>query len=557
MSAREASGQLGRSYEIADAPQEQLRRYERPQTPPATDNRFDRFYYQPSPPQDMTFQDYGVNPFVQTQADPLSTFSMDVDTGSFTVARNYLNRNTAPPPAAIRVEEILNYFPAPYPAPKESDFAVYGEMAPSPFGQNLHLLKIGIKGREMTAERKPVVLTFVIDVSGSMDQENRLGLVQRTLNYLTGFMRPEDQIGIAVFSSNGREVLTHTPVSDRSTIMNAVNSLRAEQSTNVGDGLLIGYGMARRAYNAKAINRIVLCSDGVANAGVTNVPGILDLAAQGANEKIYLTSLGVGMGNYNDTLMEQLADKGNGHYAYLDADQEAQRYVSRELVSAMEVIAQDTKIQVEFNAAVVKQYRLIGFENRNVADADFRNDKVDAGEIGTGHAVTALYEVELAQGAEDEDRARESAKTGFKLGPLIAAVVHVRYKQPDKEMKAKEIAGKLKLREIMKRFEASEPHMKLVAIAAEYAEILRNSYWSRGSDMGQVAALFDRTFPGNPPGPEAGELRGLIDIASRVAWNRPAPVPPIGVIPNEPRPEPFPGEPGNAIPMEELGTVTP
>ncbi len=485
-------------------------------------------------PDAMYFKDYGVNPFVETKDDKLSTFSVEVDKASYVMARNYLNRGTLPPCAAIRVEEIVNYFPAPYPAPTENSdgrtFAVYGEMAPSPFGQGYHLLKIGIKGREIPeAQRKPLILTFVIDCSGSMQRENRLEMVKRMLTMLVGKLRPEDRIGIASFESNGHELLAHVN-RDSSQVYSVIAGLHAGGSTNAAEGLQIGYAMARRVFDAKAVNRVILFSDGVANTGLTQTDAILTQISASAKDNIYLTAVGVGMGNYNDVLLEQLADKGNGHYVYIDNDGEAQKFMTKDLLGAIEVIAQDVKIQVEFNPSAIARYRLLGYENRDIADKDFRNDAVDAGEIGAGHAVTALYEVELAKGAEEDN----------------AATVFVRYKQPDKEMAVKEIKGPIRLRDASKDFASTEAHFKLCAVAAEYAEILRNSYYARGRRMTDVAKVFDQAFPGNPPGPEAAELRGLIDMAERLIDRRPPPVPPY-----KPQPVPDNSDGPKPIPLEE------
>ncbi|MCH8333193.1 von Willebrand factor type A domain-containing protein, partial [Candidatus Sumerlaeota bacterium] len=426
------------------------------------------------------------------------------------IARNYLNRGIVPPAAAVRVEEILNYFPQSYGAPEEATFAVTSELAPSPFGTGFHLLKIGVKGMEIAeADRKPLVLTFVIDVSGSMKRENRLDLVKRTLFMLIQGLKSTDQIGIAIYGDRGREILAHTPVGAADKIYAAIDQLRSGGSTNAEEGLVIGYAMARRAFDSGATNRVILCSDGVANQGLTHPDAILSQIERSAGDDIYLTALGFGMGNLNDVLLEQLADKGNGHYAYIDSDAEARRFIGEELLDAMQVIAQDVKIQVEFDPAAVESYRLLGFENRDVRDRDFRNDQVDAGEIGAGHAVIALYEIKLSEGREGS------------LG-----TVRVRYKQPEENLAVEEIEQEIGGASDVAEFAAAGDQFKLTAIAAEYAEILRNSYFSRSSKMQDVADLYDASFPGNPPSPQAAELRGLIETAGRLIVRRPAPVPP-------------------------------
>lgn len=447
---------------------------------------------------DMFFQNYGVNPFVETAEDPLSTFSIDVDKASYTVARNYLNRGMLPPAEAIRVEEFINYFPSHYAPPKEETFAVYSEMTPSPFRPGYQILKIGVKGRELAAaERKPLVLTFVIDVSGSMGTENRLGLVKRTLHMLLAELKPSDKIGIAIFGTNGREYMQYDSASDSYSIGSAIDALHPEGSTNTEEGLVIGYGMARRAFDRDATNRVILCSDGVANVGNTSADSILNAVKENAGNDIYLTTLGFGMGNFNDVLMEQLADKGNGHYAYLDSEPEALKFIRKDLVGSMQVIAQDVKIQVAFNPAAIAKYRLLGYENRDIRDQDFRNDKVDAGEIGSGHAMTALYELKLAENGADN-----------------LAEFHLRFKQPEAGLAVKEIHGPIAKNEIAKEFAKTDDHFKLVAMASQAAELLRRSYWVRAFSMGDVIKLYDQTFKGSDPNTEAGEFRALMTQAA-------------------------------------------
>lgn len=459
----------------------------------------------PSPPNDaefdaMYFQNYGVNPFIDTAEDPQSTFAADVDTASYTIVRNYLNRGILPPPEAVRVEEFVNYFEADYPAPVSQTFAVYSEVTPSPFREGYSLLRVGIKGREIPArERKPVVLTFVVDVSGSMAREDRLGLVKRTLATLLRELRPGDRVGLAVYGSRGEEILSHHDVTEEGAIERGIARLRPGGSTNAEEGLRIGYAMARRAFDPEAVNRVILCTDGVANVGRTGADSILDVIGREAEDRIYLTALGFGLGNYNDVLMEQLADKGNGHYAYLDTDEEALEFVRRHLAASMEVIAQDVKIQVELDPAAVRKYRLLGYENRDIADRDFRNDRVDAGEINAGHAVTALYELKLKEGSEIED-----------LG-----VVRLRFKDPDAGLAVREVEGRLDRRPYRDSFEQAGTHFRLVWIAAEFAEILRRSYWARELTVDQLIGLLDASRIGEEQ-PDAAGLRDLMVRAARL-----------------------------------------
>jgi Ca-activated chloride channel family protein len=405
-----------------------------------------------------------------------------VDTASYTVARRYVNEGHLPPEDAIRVEEFINFFPQSYPGPQEGEgaFAIHMEGAPSPYGgERVYLVRVGIQGREIEAEdRKDAVLTFVIDVSGSMDRENRLGLVKRALRLLVDELRPTDKVGIVVYGSNAQTVLPHT-YADRSRhgrerIMDAIDRLRPDGSTYAEAGLREGYRMANRAFEPGSINRVILCSDGVANVGKTGAESILKVIAEYAADDITLSTVGFGLGNYNDVLMEQLADQGNGNYAYVDTLDQARRIFVENLTGTLQVIAKDSKIQVDFDPQVVSRYRLLGYENRDVADEDFRNDEVDAGEVGAGHSVTALYEVKLHRDLR---------------GPIGRALtVHVRYQDPD-DGRVREVAREFWLDEFQASFEEATPMFRLTAAVAEYAEILRGSYWAKESSLDNVLAV--------------------------------------------------------------------
>jgi Ca-activated chloride channel family protein len=437
----------------------------------------------------MYFKHYGVNPFIDTEDDHLSTFAMDVDTASYSVARRYINEGHLPPEDAIRVEEFVNYFPQAYPGPEEGEgaFAVHIEGAPSPFSArsrgaashgeaNYHLVRVGIQGRRIEDEdRKDAVLTFVIDVSGSMDRENRLGLVKRTLRMLVDELRPSDQVGIVVYGTNARTVLRPTYADRRNEILDAIDRLRPDGSTYAEAGLREGYRMANRAFQPGAINRVILCSDGVANVGKTGAESILDVIAEYAGRDITLSTVGFGLGNYNDVLMEQLADQGNGNYAYVDTLDEARRIFVENLTGTLQVIAQDAKVQVEFDPEVVSRYRLLGYENRDVADEDFRNDSIDAGEVGAGHSVTALYEVKFHGVSEGDGAAR-------------ALTVRVRYQDPD-DLGVREVAREFWRDEFQASFAEATPMFRLTAAVAEYAEILRGSYWAQEGSLDEVLAV--------------------------------------------------------------------
>ena len=450
----------------------------------------------------MFFKNYGVNPFIDTEDDHFSTFAVDVDTASYTVMRRFVGDGNLPPSEAVRVEEYVNYFKQDYEPPAEGEgaFAIHLEGAPSPYGgERYYLARVGLKGYEVPAEeRKDVVLTFVIDVSGSMGIESRLGLVKQALQLLVKELRPTDKVGIAVYGSNGRVLLEHTTVADSRRILRAIAQLQPEGATNAEQGLAIGYDMAAKAFDGRAINRVILCSDGVANVGDTASDAILKQIRRYAEENIYLTTVGFGMGNYNDVLLEQLADDGNGFYAYVDTLDEAERVFVRDLTSTLQVIAKDAKIQVDFNPDVVKSYRLIGYENRDVADEDFRNDKVDAGEIGVGHSVTALYEIKF------QAKARESDE---------ALTVYVRYQDPDSG-EVTEVSRSMTRAEFAPAFEDASPRFQLDAVVAEYAEILRDSYWAKGSSLAGVAEEARRVAKVLPRDPDVVEFAGLVERAA-------------------------------------------
>jgi Ca-activated chloride channel family protein len=456
----------------------------------------------------MFFEHYGVNPFIDTEDDHLSTFAMDVDTASYTIARRYVNEGHLPPKDAIRVEEFVNYFDQQYPGPEEvaGAFAIHLEGAPSPFGgERYYLVRVGIQGRRIHAEdRKDAVLTFVIDVSGSMERENRLGLVKRALRLLVEELRPTDKVGIVVYGSSARTVLKPTSATRADDILSAIDALHTEGSTNAEDGLRQGYKMAYRAFEEGAINRVILCSDGVANVGRTGADSILDEIADYAERGITLSTVGFGLGNYNDVLMEKLADQGDGNYAYVDTLDEARRVFVENLTGTLQVIARDAKIQVDLNPEVVSRYRLLGYENRDVADEDFRNDEVDAGEVGAGHSVTALYEIKFHKemdGAEAMGR---------------ALTVHVRYEDADTG-DVQEVAHEFWRDDLRANFEEASAHFQLTAAVAEYAEILRESYWAQDSSLESVLALAQRAGTSLADDADVAEFVWLVLQANRLA----------------------------------------
>jgi Ca-activated chloride channel homolog len=454
------------------------------------------------PHPDTFYKSAGVNPFVDTAVDRLSTFGLDVDTGSYTIARRYLADGSLPDPRSVRVEEYVNFFDYGDAPPRQGDFAIRAEGAPSPFteGGNHRLLRFNIRGREVRAEnRRPVVMTFVVDVSGSMDQENRLGLVKKSLALLLGQLKPTDRVGLVTYGDDARVLLE--PTNDKEAVRRAIESLTPEGSTNAEAGLLAGYDVAGRHFKMNAANRIILCSDGVANVGRTGPLSILGRIGREARRGIELTTLGFGMGNYNDHLMEQLSNKGDGRYAYIDTLDEAKRVLVEEVTGTLQTIAKNAKVQVDFNPEVVASYRLLGYENRDIADARFRDETVDAGEVGAGHSVTALYEVELKPGAPAEG---------------LIATLHLRYKTPEVG-NVTETAKKLRVADLAPSWEAASPGFRLASLVAELAEILKQSPWAKGSDLREVHRQAQVVSKELAQGKKAAQVTEFVDLAGRAA----------------------------------------
>ena len=444
---------------------------------------------------DMYFKGAGTNPFIDTEDDHLSTFGMDVDTGSYSIARRYVTESYLPPPEAIRVEEFINAFDYNYDPPTEEAFAIHIDGAPSKFGEGkrLQLLRIGLQGRTIAAEdRKDATLTFVIDVSGSMEKENRLELVKKALTLLVDQLRPTDKVGIVVYGSRGRLVLPHTGIGQRSEILAAINALTPDGSTNAAEGLRIGYDLAWRNAGVNHINRVILCSDGVANVGNTGPDEILKEIRTYVDKGITLSTVGFGMGNYNDVLMERLANTGDGNYAYVDTLSEAKRIFVENLTATLQLIAKDAKIQVDFNPEVASRFRLLGYENRRLNHEEFRDNTVDAGEVGSGHQVTALYEVKLHPDATGK-----------------MATVSIRYADADNHQ-VHEVSKDISVSQLHESFDAAPATFRLAAAVAEFAEILRESYWAKDGSLDTVHQVVKDAFP-EIDSPQVIELMYLVN----------------------------------------------
>jgi len=449
-------------------------------------------------PDMMFFEDYGTNPFFDTATDNLSTFGLDVDTGSYTLMRRYLADGILPPPEAVRLEEFVNYFSQDYPLPDQGEvFNIVMEAAPAPFSaEDNYVLRIGIQGYDVPPDARPdATLIFVIDVSGSMDREDRLEAVKLALYDLVDNLRPTDRVGIVVYGSIGQVLLQPTLVGDPSAIVTAIDRLQPDGSTNAEEGLRLAYRMASEYYDAERINRLILCSDGVANVGVTGPDAILETVREQAREGITLTTVGFGMGNYNDVLMEQLADDGDGQYFYVDTHEEARRIFVDRLTGTLVSIAADARIQVEFDPDQVAYYRLMGYENRDIADEQFRDDTVDAGEVGAGHSVTALYEIVPAEQA----------------GQGSAVTVYLRWLDPDTG-EATEINESMDADEVFASFEDASPRFQLDVVVAGFADRLGDGGWAQNVTWPDLHAQAERIAEYLP---EDADVQALADLITQ------------------------------------------
>lgn len=433
------------------------------------------------------------NDFLESMSNPLSTFSIDVDAASYSNARRFINENTIPPRDAVRVEEFINYFDYNYPQPKDgSPFSITTEIGECPWNKDNYLVHVGIKGKELSDEdKRQSNLVFLLDVSGSMQPENKLPLVKKSMKMMLDKISPDDKVSIVVYAGAAGLVLPSTYVSDKHKILNAIDRLNADGSTAGGEGILLAYKTAEENFIEGGNNRIILATDGDFNVGVSNTSDLVQLIEEKKKSGIYLTILGFGMGNYKDGRLEELADKGNGNYYYIDNFMEAKKVLGHEITSTLFTIAKDVKIQVEFNPAKVLSYRLIGYENRMLKKEDFEDDKKDAGELGAGHTVTALYEVipvkEVAaiQGYENlryqEHRLKYEAVSSKEV-----LLFSIRYKEPDEDT-SKLLTKTLEL-DPEKEMEVSENFLFSSAVA-QFALLLRDSQFKGTSNFDSVISL--------------------------------------------------------------------
>ncbi len=455
----------------------------------------------------------------RTVEQPVSTFSIDVDTGSYSNVRRFLNQGALPPPDAVRVEEMINYFDYHYPAPKsrEQPFALLTEIAPSPWNSHNHLLRVALQSYRLDpAELPPANLVFLVDVSGSMQSPDKLDLLKSGLKLLLKQMDRQDSVALVVYAGASGVVLEPTAGDQRARIESALDSLSAGGSTNGGAGIRLAYQMARQAFKMGGINRILLATDGDFNVGTTDFATLKALVEQERRDGIALTTLGFGSGNYNDHLMEQLADAGNGNYSYIDSVREAHKVLVAQMGGTLHTLAQDVKIQIEFNPAQVSEYRLIGYENRQLNREDFNNDKVDAGEIGAGHSVTALYEITLAGQPTAIEPLRYAAPPAAATAdePRSNELAHLRlrYKRPQQEQSQL-------LEEVVTRSQitptASES-LGFAAAVAAFGQRLRGSSTLGSFDYPAILALA-RQHKGADEEGYRGELVQLITLSQSLA----------------------------------------
>jgi Ca-activated chloride channel family protein len=427
---------------------------------------------------------------------PLSTFAIDVDSASYANVRRFLNRGELPPVDAVRVEELINAFEYDYAAPRDADspFAAQLEVGSAPWAPEHRLVRIGLKGREFAkGERASANLVFLLDVSGSMNAPQKLPLVKEAMRLLVGKLRPDDRVAIVTYAGASGLALPSTMADRRRDIYAALDALQPEGSTNGAMGIELAYDIAKANFVGGGINRVILCTDGDFNVGTTNEGDLGRLITEKAKSGVFLTALGFGMGNYQDAILEQLADKGNGNYGYIDSSREARRLLVEQVDGTLATIAKDVKIQVEFNPTQVAAYRLIGYENRLMAKEAFNDDQKDGGEIGAGHSVTALYEIVPAGSAAGlsgvaVDELRYATATKRSVATAVShemLIVKVRAKLPDGEVSRR---WEFTLADPGVGFAATTPDFKFASAVAAFGMLLRDSSFRGTATWAKVVA---------------------------------------------------------------------
>jgi len=454
------------------------------------------------------------NPFRRVSIDPLSTFSIDVDTASYANVRRFLNQGTLPPPGAVRIEELINYFRFSYSQPSSNQpFSVTTELSECPWNPKHRLALIGLQGRDLPSTELPARnLVFLIDVSGSMMSADKLPLVRNAMRMLAESLTANDRVAIVVYAGSSGLVLPSTPGDQKGRIDRAIAELEAGGSTNGGEGVRLAYKVAREHFIRGGVNRVVLATDGDFNVGTTSQDELVRLIEEQRASGVFLSVLGVGTGNLKDSAMEKLADKGNGNYAYLDSLHEARKVLLREAGATLITIAKDVKIQVEFNPKAVAGYRLIGYENRMLRHEDFNDDKKDAGEIGSGHSVTALYEivpvgVEMEGGSVDPLKYQTPAASQSRASGDELLTVKLRYKAPDGD------ESKLISTTIVNRPQTMTANLGFASSVAEFGMVLRGSKSAAAASF-ESAASRARKFRQDDPDGYRAEFIKLAELAA-------------------------------------------
>lgn len=524
----------GKSSERAAAPSHEMKRmsigdmgtaYMAPVSPPPQRP----YYVQQAMPDREQYGALIENPVKQVSEAPVSTFSIDVDTGAYANVRRMLNAGRLPPADAVRVEEMINYFPYAYALPKgNARFAVHTEIAPAPWNPNRHLLHIGIKGQDVAkASLPPSNLVFLVDVSGSMNSPERLPLLKSALKLLVNQLRPQDRVSLVTYASGTQVVLEPTSGAHKSRIMAALDNLRAGGSTAGAAGIALAYNMAEQGYIRGGINRILLATDGDFNVGVTSFDALKNMAEEKRKGGVSLSTLGFGVGNYNEKLMEQLADAGNGNYSYIDTLNEGQKALVDEMTSTLATIAKDVKIQIEFNPNVVSEYRLVGYENRMLKREDFNNDKVDAGEVGAGHTVTAIYELTLRGNAASVDPLRYGEEKASvirksdgmdKTGEL--AFLRLRYKEPEGDV-SRLVEWPLHRHDVKSSFAQASTEFRFAAAVAAFGQQLRGGKHTGEMGYADIARLAAESRGTDSYG-YRGEFLRLVNLAQSLSTGKPA-----------------------------------
>jgi Ca-activated chloride channel family protein len=459
------------------------------------------------------------SPFLTVRDQPLSTFSIDVDTASYSNVRRFLTQGSRPPAGAVRVEELINYFDYSYPDPQgKSPFSVVTEVSDTPWSSNHRLVHIGVQGQRVAPGQMPKKnLVFLLDVSGSMNDKNKLPLLKKGMNELVQQLGAHDRVSIVVYAGASGLVLPPTPGNRKRQILRAMNRLEAGGSTNGGQGIELAYQVARKHYQPGAINRVILATDGDFNVGTTSQSELVRLIEEEREGGVFLTVLGFGMGNYQDSTLEKLADHGNGNYAYIDTFREAQKVLVNDLSATLMTIAKDVKIQVEFNPSLVGAYRLIGYENRHLADRDFNDDTKDAGEIGAGHSVTALYEV-VPVGVPIPTSDVDALKYQTPRAPSAAAAtgelmtVKLRYKPPTG---SKSQLVSVPVQDHRTPLARTTDDFRFSAAVAAFGMLLRDSE-HRGDASYEMVRGLARGAQGHDPFGYRREFVGLVSKAARL-----------------------------------------